>query len=77
MSYQQPPRRTPFPHIIHRPISQRQDAADALVRLADLWKNNWKEAEGRSKITLDMIQRAATDGARFLAHLDKQPTQLQ
>lgn len=55
----------------------REDAADDLVRLADLWKNNWKDAEGRSKITLDMIQRAATDGARFLAHLDKQPTDTQ
>ena len=54
-----------------------EDAADDLVRLADLWKHNWKEAEGRSKITLDMIQRAATDGARFLAHLDKQPTDTQ
>ena len=51
-----------------------EDAADDLVRLADLWKNNWKDAEGRSKITLEMIQRAANDGARFLAHLDKQPT---
>ncbi|MCK6511345.1 hypothetical protein L6R29_15400 [Myxococcota bacterium] len=55
----------------------REDAADDLVRLADLWKNHWKEAEGRSKITLDMIQRAANDGARFLAHLDKQPTPTQ